>query len=100
MIIDQTDKRYADKVIEGNYGLWNALLTLNGILLSVFSVIAIFIVDQKSTLLFLLIISCGLSSAMIILNYTSIRDTYRYLGSLSVEQNIKMDLLSEDIKKG
>lgn len=102
MDVEKSEQRYADKVIEANYGLWNALLTLNGILLSVFSVIAIFVTEQQSWLLIILIVSCSISALMVLLNYNSVRNAYRSLGSLSVDQFMQMSESerSDDIKKG
>jgi len=88
-------QRLADITLESNFALWNALLTLNGIIVSVFSAVAIF-EEKIKPLAFLIVAGSIISSALIILNIQTTRDLFRRMGSLSLEQ---LGRLSEEEKK-
>ncbi len=82
MAENRTEK-FRDKVLEANYGLWNSLLILNGIFLSIFSAISILSTGSNQFILYFILISCVVSSFLIIANYNSIRNIFRDLGSLT-----------------
>ena len=63
---------------------WNALLTMNAIFIGIFSAIALFLSDRV-VFVYLLILSCLISSALIIVNYRETLEHYRFLGRLDNE---------------
>lgn len=78
------DKRLMDAARESNYAYWNALLTLNGILISVFSAIAFFGKANK-WFIFILVVSSIISSWLLISNSLSVKNLYQRLGKLRKE---------------
>ena len=71
--------RLMDAMRESKFAYWNALLTLNGILITVFSAVAIFGKSNK-WFIFVLVFSSIVSSLLLILNYISVNNLYEKLG--------------------
>lgn len=85
----QYEQRILDITRDANFALWNALLTLNGIFISVFSAVAVFSPATKG--LALLIISVSMLSALLlILNFRSIRNQYRFMGEAGIDGAAKL----------
>jgi hypothetical protein len=81
---EEQQRRLASLTIDANYALWNAPLTLNGIIISVFTAVAIFNPNLK----FIVVCIIGasmISAALLILNFRSTRNLYRSLGRTSAE---------------
>lgn len=70
---------------EARFAYWNALLTVNGVLVTVFSALAFLGVSNKW---FVLIIVCAgvLSAALLISNFKSMKQAYDYLGRLDLSE--------------
>ena len=71
--------RLMDAMRESKFAYWNALLTLNGILITVFSAVTIFGKSNK-WFIFVLVFSSIVSSLLLILNYISVNNLYEKLG--------------------
>jgi hypothetical protein len=75
MDLEEHQEEVKDKLLQANYGLWNALHTVNGITLTVFS--ALFTLSprvQGSELLVMLLIGgCAISLYLIIFNHVAIK---------------------------
>ena len=81
---EQHKLRIADITRDANYALWNALLTLNGVIVSVFSAVAVF--SSVAKILAIVIVAGSMCSAvLLILNFRSTRNIYRFMGQLSFE---------------
>lgn len=93
---DEHKQRLADVTRESNFALWNAVLTLDGIIASVFSAVAIF-EEKIKPVAFLIVAGSVISAALIILNFQSTRDQFRLIGSMSFEE--LASLTEEDKKK-
>lgn len=83
-------KEYQQRLIEtmrdANFALWNAVLTLNGIFISVFSAVAVF--SPTAKLLSIIIIGISMVSALcVVLNFRSIRNQYKFIGELFGQLN-------------
>jgi hypothetical protein len=76
---EQYERRILDIGRESNYALWNALLTLDGIIFSVFSAVAVFSQTAKGWIFTIVAISM-LSAVLLILNFRSLRNKYRLIG--------------------
>jgi hypothetical protein len=59
----------ADDVIQSEYAYWSALLTFNGIVIAVFSVVSILSVQQSHWFFFVLVLTSMVASLLIILNF-------------------------------
>jgi N-acetylmuramoyl-L-alanine amidase-like protein len=83
---EKQTERFKDKVLESNFALWNSLLTLNGVVISVFSAVALFDNSTNQVIIFPLVICCALSSYLLIANYNDVRNLYRQLGRIDLEE--------------
>jgi hypothetical protein len=98
---DHVEQYFLDKTFEATYGLWNALLTVNGILLSAFSLLITFITQINKTLLTIIIASCSLSIFLILWNYFTTKWHYIRIGKRlnSGSLNLSNDQRKNDIDK-
>ena len=76
---EECERRIIDIARDSNYAFWNALLTFDGIIISVFSAIAIFSHAAK-VLIFTIVAVSMFSAVLLILNFRSVRNTYRLIG--------------------
>jgi hypothetical protein len=82
-------QRLMDITRESNFALWNSLLTLDGIVASVFSAVAVF--EGKIRLIeFLIIVLSMLSAFLLIWNFRCTRDLYRTIGRTDPEVILRM----------
>jgi hypothetical protein len=77
----EEERRLLDITRQTSFGFWNALLTLDGILISVFSVAAV--LEAGNRLLVLALVICSVLSALLIVrNYKDAKHLYSGLGPL------------------
>jgi hypothetical protein len=86
------ERRYLDKTAEAQYALWNGLLTVNGIVASVFSVVGILegAPTSRFVVCALILLLCTVSSALLIANFTEARNLFRSIGQLDAMQFEKL----------
>jgi sugar phosphate permease len=87
--------RLADAAREANYGLWNALLTLDGVVISVFSAVAVFEAGLK-WFVSVIVLASSVSAILVLLNFRSTRNLYRSLGMMNVDEVQKMTAQQQD----
>ncbi len=92
--LEEYQQRLADITRESNFALWNGVLTLDGIIASVFSAVAIF-EESVKPVAFLIVGASVISAALIILNFQSTRDQFRVMGA-SVS---KFDAMSPEVRQ-
>jgi len=68
-----------DRYIQASYGLWNALLTVNGLILAAATMVS---GDQVSYLKLLVVVLALLSIALLAYNYVVIKLTYFRIGEV------------------
>jgi len=95
MKYSDNDIRIIEAARESRYAYWNALLTLNGILITVFSALA-FTGTANKWFIFVLVVSCIVSAWLLIQNFLATKELYKELGSLNLAA---FDKLSEEDKK-
>ena len=78
--------RFADKALESSYALWNALLTINGILISVSSLLPLIAKSVSRPLVYSLLSCSSVSLILILWNYRVTRLLYLQLGKMTVEE--------------
>jgi hypothetical protein len=81
---EQYKRRIADITRDANFALWNALLTLNGIIISAFSVVAVFSPAAKAMAVIIIAVSM-LSAGVLVFNFRSTRNQYRVIGQVNPE---------------
>jgi len=83
--IRQDQLRLLDITRDANYAFWNALLTFNAILISVFSAGAIYSSALIRLYLAALVLVSMVSAALLIANFRGCRSTYRLLGQRDLD---------------
>ena len=78
--INPVEQYFLQKTSAANYGLWNAILTINGILLSAFSLVIAFSTKFNIALTTTLVSFCCLSMLLILWNYISTKQHYLKIG--------------------
>lgn len=86
-----------DKYFNATYGLWNALLTVNGIVLTVFSALSAIKPCGRSPFVLFIIVACAISSCLLIFNYLAMKLTYHRI--FEFISNPKKPLTNEDRKR-
>lgn len=86
---EQYRQRILDITRDANYALWSALLTVNSVIVSVFSVVAIFR-SGTDVLAVVIIASSMVSATFLIMNFRSLRNLYRCIGQLDFESVAKL----------
>ena len=95
--LDQQQDRLIDKYLVSVYVYWSALLTINGLLLTFFSIDALSSTERIALLVvYLLIGSCVLSLWLIVWNFRTIKLSYYKLGRTTTDD---MPDVPEKIKK-
>lgn len=99
--LNSVEKYFLEKTLEANFNLWNALLTINGILVSAFSLLLAFAPKLNKILITTLIASCALSILLIIWNYLTVKWHYIKIGQRlnSKDLEISKEQLKEDVDK-
>lgn len=90
-------QQVADRFLQSTFGLWNALLTINGILLAAFS--ALYAVSPKVGVytVLTLIGSCVLSLVLLVYNFVATKATYYRIGQVVTDE--KSELSKQDRRK-
>jgi len=95
--LDPVEQYFLDKTAEISYGLWNAILTINGIILTAFSLVIAFSGRFNLHLTIALISLCCLSMMLILSNYVSAKRHYLEIGKQFL--NPYADLSAEEKKE-
>jgi len=88
--INPVEKYFAEKTSEANYGLWNALLTINGIFISAFSLGIAFSTRFNIALTSIFVSFCSISMLLILWNYISTKNHYLKAGKILGNLNYKL----------
>lgn len=99
--INSVDQYFLQKTSEVTYGLWNAILTTIGILISAFSIILTLSESVNSFLVVALITLCCLSLVLIIWNYLSAKLHYLKIGKQLSQSKTELSQQQkkDDLKK-
>lgn len=89
--INSLEQYFLQKTSEVNYGLWNAILTINGIILSAFSLVIAFSTKFNNSLTTILISLCCLSILLILWNYISTKRHYLKIGKRLRNPEVELD---------
>jgi len=71
-----------EKLLQTTFGLWNALLTVNGIMLTVFSALYAISPQYGTCSVRLLIVCCVISVCLLVLNHVGMKYTYYRMGEV------------------
>ncbi|KAA8981344.1 hypothetical protein [Halospina sp. K52047b] len=87
-----------DRYLQASYGLWNALLTVNGLILAAATLVSS---GDVSLIKFAVVILALLSIGLLTYNYVSVKKTYFRIGTVMVSDPDKLtdEQKERDIKK-
>lgn len=94
--LDQVEKYFLEKASEANYGLWNAILIVNGILVSSFSFIISLAPQLNSCLVKTLVAFCSISIIIILCNYLITKWHYFIIGQQIISKSVPSDRQKQD----
>jgi len=89
--INPVEQYFFQKTSETSYGLWNAILTINGILISAFSLVIAFSTRFNIALTTILVSFCCLSMLFILWNYISTKHHYLIVGKRLSTPNYELN---------
>ena len=81
---------------EGNVALWTALLTLEGIILSIFGAAAVLKSAFVRGLVSFIVVLAFIGGTLMLLNFIETRNFYRALGRRTPEEAAELENLTED----
>lgn len=95
--LDERRQQIADRLLQSTFGLWNALLTVNGILLAAFSATYVVAPSINSSFVLTLIGACAISLVLLVYNFVTTKVTYYHIGQIVTDEN--GDLSSEQRRR-
>ena len=93
----QRQEQVTDRYLQSSYGLWSALLTVNGILLAAFSTIRASDSPTTSCIIVTTTILCVTSLVLIVYNFVATKQTYYRIGEVMADEGA--ELTDEQRKK-
>jgi hypothetical protein len=76
-------EKFADRTVQGNYALWNALLTMDAIFITVFTAGLAYVEQSVQWFLLPTILLSIISAGLLIANFRATRDNMKYHGLLA-----------------
>ena len=89
--INPVEKYFAEKTSEANYSLWNALLTINGVFISVFALATAFSTRLNIALTSIFVSFSAISMLLILWNYISTKNHYLKVGKILRNPNYELN---------
>jgi hypothetical protein len=74
--LNQAEEYFRSKTVEATYNLWNALLTVNGVMISAFSLVLALGGSADRLVGTLLVVACAISILLLVWNYLVIKKHY------------------------
>lgn len=74
------EEYFADKAVESNFALWNALLTVNGIILTAFSILPMVSPAVNRSVSLFLVTCCFVSLLLVVWNFLVTKEHYLKIG--------------------
>ncbi len=80
------EKHYMDRVFQSNFALWSALLTINGVMISAFSLLRLLVPNVNAIIVVLLVGSCAISMLLLVFNFLMTKKHYQKIGNMLISQ--------------
>jgi hypothetical protein len=90
----QRQQKVVDRYLQSSFGLWSALLTVNGILLAVFSLVQSKTGSLNSILVQVVVGACVISLILLVYNFLATKLTYYRIGEVMSDE--EAELTKED----
>lgn len=97
----QKQEQITDRYLQSSYGLWSAILTVNGILLAAFSAVKASENPTNNYIVIATTISCVISLILIVYNFVTVKKTYYRIGEVMANENTELtnEQREKDINK-
>jgi hypothetical protein len=80
--LSPVQQHFINKALESNFALWNALLTVNGIMLTAFSILPMVSPAANKLLSLLLVACCSISLLLLVWNFLVTKQHYLEIGQM------------------
>jgi hypothetical protein len=86
----QRQQQVTDRYLQSSFGLWSALLTVNGILLAVFSLVQSKTGSSNSVLIQVVVGACVISLILLVYNFLATKLTYYRIGKVISDEEAEL----------
>ena len=90
-------QQVTDRYLQSSFGLWSALLTVNGILLAMFSLVQPKMDSLNITLIQVLVGACAISMILLVYNFLATKLTYFRIGMVMADDEAELTEKEKDI---
>lgn len=80
--LSRAEEHFVNKAVESNFALWNALLTVNGIILTAFSILPMVSTSVNKRVSLLLVACCFVSLLLVVWNFLVTKEHYLKIGQM------------------
>lgn len=87
---NQRQQQITDRYLQSCFGLWSALLTVNGILLAVFSLVQSKTGSSNSFLIQVVVGACVISLILLVYNFLATKLTYYRIGEVMSDEEVEL----------
>jgi len=93
-------QNFINKALESNFALWSALLTVNGIMLTAFSILPVVSIAMNKLFSLPLVACCSVSIVLLVHNFTVTKEHYLKIGQMlcASESDLTNEQREQDIK--
>jgi len=86
----QRQQQVTDRYLQSSFGLWSALLTVNGILLASFSLVKSKADSSNSFLVQVVVGACVISLVLLVYNFLATKLTYYRIGKVMSDKKVEL----------
>ena len=86
----QRQQQVTDRYLQSSFGLWSALLTVNGILLASFSLVKSKADSSNSFLIQVVVGACVISLVLLVYNFLATKLTYYRIGKVMSDKKVEL----------
>lgn len=80
--LSPVQQHFINKALESNFALWNALVTVNGVMLTAFSILPMVSPGTNKFVSLLLVACCFVSLLLLVWNFLVTKEHYREIGEM------------------
>ena len=80
--LSPVQEHFINKALESNFALWNALLTVNGVMLTAFSILPMVSPGANKLVSLLLVACCFISLLLLVWNFLVTKEHYLKIGQM------------------
>lgn len=88
--LSPVEEHFINKALESNFALWNALLTVNGIMLTAFSILPVVTPSVNKRISLVLVACCSISLLLVVWNFFITREQYLKIGRMLSESDTNL----------